>query len=237
MFWLAAALPLFLLPLGNIAWSTPQSGSEAACLSSIKSVEEAAYDLPDGLLRAIALVESGRRVGKARAAVPWPWTINSPSGSFYLDTQDQAVAKVHELRRTGIRNIDVGCMQINLLHHPHAFNSLADAFTPSRNVAYAAKFLRSLKTEAPTLFRAVAHYHSRTERHGLPYAHRVYRAWGRAAPPSSIGERVTTSGPRTYRAGAGSWQVRDAAGSWRRAPSRPNGGTTSGPKTVRAGRG
>ena len=33
----------------------------------------------------------------------------------------------------GVRQVDVGCMQINLQSHPHAFASLEDAFDPGSN--------------------------------------------------------------------------------------------------------
>ena len=40
--------------------------------------------------------------------------------------------------------MDVGCMQVNLYHHAHAFSSLDNAFDPQSNVDYAARFLRSI---------------------------------------------------------------------------------------------
>jgi hypothetical protein len=33
----------------------------------------------------------------------------------------------------GVRSIDIGCMQINLVHHPDAFGSLEAGFDPITN--------------------------------------------------------------------------------------------------------
>ena len=69
---------------------------------------------------------------------PWSWTINWPAGFFYLPTRAAAVAKVTELQGAGHGNSDVGCMQIDLHHHPGAFASLDQTVDPDTNFAYAA---------------------------------------------------------------------------------------------------
>lgn len=163
------------------ALATP---AHEACSGAIAAEERRRPDLPRGLLHAIAMVESSYRPAGRGAAVPWPWTINSPAGSFYLPSRTAAVAKVEELRAAGHRNIDVGCMQVNLMHHPTAFASLHAAFDPTTNVRYAAAFLTDLHDTAPSLFDAVARYHSHTEDLGTAYADRVFALWGR---PSEAG--------------------------------------------------
>ena len=45
-------------------------------------------------------------------------------------TRQQAVAAVQALQARGVRSIDVGCLQVNLMYHPIAFASLDDAFDP-----------------------------------------------------------------------------------------------------------
>lgn len=182
-----------------------------ACVGAIAAVERTA-PVPPGLLHAIALVESGRRVADG-GFVPWPWTINSPAGAFYLASPAEAVAKVEALRSQGIRNIDVGCMQVNLFHHPDAFPSLAAAFDPAQNVAYAARFLAALQGTAPSLFDAVGRYHSHTPARARPYAERVFARWGRAAPPD-MGEETVAGAPQFYRRSGDGWLVRTGDGSW-----------------------
>ena len=68
-------------------------------------------------------------------------------------------------------------MQVNLYHHPDAFDSLEDAFDPTANVAYAARFLKDLRDANRSWSRAVAFYHSATREFSYPYRKRVYRLW------------------------------------------------------------
>ena len=72
-----------------------------------------------------------------RRVHPWPWTINAEGQGLFYDTKAQAVAAVRALQARGVRSIDVGCMQVNLMHHPDAFPTLEQAFDPQTNAAYA----------------------------------------------------------------------------------------------------
>ena len=79
----------------------------------------------------------------------------------------------------GIRNIDVGCMQVNLLHHSTAFKNLEEAFTPKTNVNYAARFFISLKNTYNSWTHAVGYYHSKAAKHYKPYCSLVYNTWNK----------------------------------------------------------
>ena len=202
---------LALLAVGVMGVAAEARAARDACIEAI-AVTERTQSVPPGLLRAIALVESGRRVADG-GFVPWPWTINSPAGAFYLASRAEAVAKVEALRGQGIRNIDVGCMQVNLFHHPDAFPSLAAAFDPAQNVAYAARFLGALQGTAPSLFDAVGRYHSHTPSRARPYAERVFARWGRTAP-LDLDEETVAGAPQFYRRAGDGWLVRTGDGSW-----------------------
>ena len=71
----------------------------------------------------------------------------------------EAVEAVKELQRRGTRNINVGCMQINILYHSDAFDSIESAFEPSINVAYGATILSALHNETGSWFTAVRRNH------------------------------------------------------------------------------
>ncbi len=148
----------------------------ALCRAGMIAAERAAA-LPPQLLTAIGRVESGRRDPVSGVTAPWPWTINAEGqGSFY-DTKAQAIAAVQALQARGVRSIDVGCMQINLLHHPDAFASLDQAFDPAANAAYAARFLVGLHVQTNDWSRAAALYHSATPELGAAYQAKVATAW------------------------------------------------------------
>jgi Transglycosylase SLT domain len=167
------------------AWSfgsaAPRAADADLCARAIAR-SEAASDLPGGLLTAVAASESGRYDRGRRQVAPWPWTVNNAGDGRYFATKEEAVDHVLRLKAAGERNIDVGCMQINLMHHPEAFASLEEAFEPSRNVAYGARFLGALERETASWERAVERYHTADPERGRAYRERVYRRWAQAAP-------------------------------------------------------
>ena len=81
------------------------------------------------------------------------------------------------LQERGVRAIDVGCMQVDLLHHPRAFASLDEAFDPAANVAYAARFLSRLFGQTNSWAQAAAFYHSTTPELAEAYARQVLAVW------------------------------------------------------------
>ena len=73
------------------------------------------------------------------------------------------------LQAQGVRSIDVGCMQVNLMHHPNAFTSLEAKYDPTINALYAARFLNSLYGIGGSWVQAAAAYHSQTPAIGADY--------------------------------------------------------------------
>lgn len=138
---------------------------------------ERIHGIPTHLLAAIASTESGRWNDTLGMVIPWPWTLNADGKGYYFDTKAEAVAKVKELKRRGANNIDVGCMQISLKHHPKAFASIEQAFDPKYNVAYSAKFLRSNYDDLRSWTKATSAYHSRTPKYGSKYLAQVEKKW------------------------------------------------------------
>lgn len=162
------------------AWAEPLVAAVPApgalCRGAIAAAEQTGA-IPSLLMAAIGRVESGRRDPVTGAVAPWPWTINADGqGSFY-DTKAQAIAAVRALQARGVKSIDVGCMQVNLVHHPDAFSSLDQAFDPSANATYAAHFLNELHAQTNDWLRAAGQYHSSTPELGIPYQVKVAAVW------------------------------------------------------------
>jgi hypothetical protein len=164
------------------------------CRGAIAATEPGS-GLPPGLLGAIALVESGQRNPRTGAPEPWPWSYNAAGEGHAPPTKAAAVAEVSALLARGVRSIDVGCMQVNLLHHPRAFTNLEEAFDPAANLRYAAGFLRDLRGRTGDWGQAIAHYHSGEAERGAAYSRRVALArmgavWGRGGgvplPPRMV---------------------------------------------------
>jgi len=146
------------------------------CATEISKIE-AAEQIPSLLLHAISKIESGRTAPEGTARIAWPWTVMAEGRGRYLPTKTAAIAEVKKLRKAGVKSIDVGCMQVNLMYHADAFDSLDDAFDPAQNVAYAAQFLKALKDELHSWIKAVGSYHSRTPAYFSVYRSKVFAAW------------------------------------------------------------
>ena len=161
-------------PATAVPAAAPSDSPWDVCARAIAAAE-AGSGLPPGLLGAIARVETGRRTPDGRVQ-PWPWSFNAAGEGRYAGTRAEAVADVQSRLAAGTRSIDIGCMQINLLHHPDAFPSVDAGFEPATNVAYAVRFLKALHTQTGDWAAATARYHSATPERGLIYHQRVVAA-------------------------------------------------------------
>ncbi len=153
--------------------------------SDLCAAETAAMERRDGiprhLLTAISLAESGRWDGASRANVAWPWTVTAEGRGRYFDSRAEALAEVEILITQGVRNIDVGCMQVNLLYHGGAFDSLEEAFDPRANTAYAATYLKAMYQTTGNWLQAAGYYHSTTPELNVPYMQKVIGLWRQQA--------------------------------------------------------
>jgi hypothetical protein len=167
------------------------SPAATACLPGILAAEHQ-FALPPKLLQTIGIVESGRVDPLTGRVTPWPWTIDVGGNGQMFATKQAAIDAVHALQAQGVVSIDVGCLQINLMHHPHAFASLDEAFDPAANTQYGAHFLSALYHETGNWPLAAAAYHSRAEEQGVPYETRVMAIWplARRFPDATLQART-----------------------------------------------
>lgn len=172
---LAAYQPARAQAMSMVAISTP--GQE--CRAAVAAAERHS-DIPPRLLAAISRVESGKPDPATGQVTPWPWSVNANGQTYVYATKAQAIAAVDTMQAHGIRSIDVGCGQINLMYHPNAFLNLALAFDPVANANYAARFLRQLFDRTRDWKKAAAMYHSATPDLGRPYLQKVLSVWPEA---------------------------------------------------------
>ena len=151
-------------------WAELQAG---LCTAAVQQAETK-YHLPQGLLTSIARAESGRPITSMNDIRAWPWTIDADGNGLFLDSKAAAIAWMAE-QSAHHAAIDVGCMQVDLAYHPHAFASLEQAFDPVANADYAARLLLSLyHGEAGESWDvAVGLYHSHTALLAAAYRDRV----------------------------------------------------------------
>lgn len=177
---LAIACLTLLLPMAAAATQeqTPvKKPSPWTLCAKATNLIERQEGIPRQLLRAISKIESGRFHQKKQVVMAWPWTVMAEGRGRYLPTKSAAIAEVEGLKARGVRNIDVGCMQVNLHYHPDAFADLNQAFDPVANVAYAASFLKALAAQQGSWAKAVAHYHSANPDRYKQYRAKVHKTW------------------------------------------------------------
>ncbi|MFV2002294.1 MAG: transglycosylase SLT domain-containing protein, partial [Paracoccaceae bacterium] len=145
--------------------------------------------VPEAVLRAITLTETGRKSGGSFEA--WPWTVNMEGKGVWSDSEPAARAYAEQNYRRGARSFDVGCFQLNYKWHGQAFASIEEMFDPVANATYAANFLLELYAEKGNWPAAAAAYHSRTPKFADKYRRRFQRIYaqlqtdepGLAGPP------------------------------------------------------
>lgn len=123
------------------------------------------------VLRAISRVETGRNLsGEVQS---WPWAVNSQGKGYWFESEEDAREFIVDALSHGVRNIDVGCFQINYRWHGNGFVSVDDLLDPVNNTRYAESFLRSLIQESGSLRVAVGWFHSRTPELSAVYLQKI----------------------------------------------------------------
>ncbi len=180
--WLFTAVTLALYLSGSAAHaakSLPIAEFRQFCQQAVERAE-ANRNLPRDLLAAISFAESGQWDAEKQEIIAWPWTVTSGGKGHYFPDKQAAIAFIRDLQRQGVRNIDVGCLQVNLHYHPDAFAGLEEALDPQTNALYAAKFLAQLHRDKKSWSEAIRRYHSADPDRGEPYRARVVNFWNKS---------------------------------------------------------
>ncbi len=146
------------------------SSPSAECLHW-GSVSAARNGIPQPLMRAIAIAETGKAEGGK--TVPWPWTVNVAGKGRWFQSRQATLDFLVKQQASGQTNFDVGCFQLNYRWHGGGFSSLDAMLEPSRNAEYAARFLQQLHQEFGSWEAAAKAYHSRTPEYADRYMARL----------------------------------------------------------------
>ncbi|WP_341761832.1 lytic transglycosylase domain-containing protein [Candidatus Tisiphia endosymbiont of Thecophora atra] len=136
-------------------------------LAGLISTVEKEYNIPSGLLKAIAEVESEMKV----------YAVNLGGKAFIAKSKAEASKNILSYLRKGHTNIDIGVMQINWYWHNDNFNSIDEMLTPKNNVEYAGKLLTDLYLRHGDWQKAVRLYHSAKPYHHKQYSRKVLLSW------------------------------------------------------------
>lgn len=124
------------------------------------------------IVYAIAIRESGMRWKDGRVR-PWPWTVNSPLGPGRYASKEQAYAAIQKLKLSGVKNIDVGWMQLNLGQHGRWLENY-DYMDPKTNIMLAAVVLKhAMDASNGNVALAAGRYHSWQRERGQAYSNGI----------------------------------------------------------------
>jgi hypothetical protein len=166
--WPVLALLLsFALPAAPALADHDEAGAQICERAIVAGARD--EGIPEGVLHAISLTETGRAAGGRLR--PWPWAINREGQGYWFRTRDEALAFARASVAAGRTSFDVGCFQINYYWHGRNFASLEAMFDPLTGADYAASFLKSLYLERGDWSAAAGAYHSQQ-----PDRASVYRA-------------------------------------------------------------
>ncbi len=157
------------------------------CLEIIKRAEDH-FNIPKGILWAIAYHESKKKHSYHKGLlIVWPWTVSINGKGYHFSNKKQAVKFTESLVNKGVKNIDIGCMQINLKYHSKAFKSISHAFTPYDNINYGAQFLVQKYKQSGSWKKAIGHYHSTDNNKASNYLKKVYQVHQLVYPNKGLG--------------------------------------------------
>lgn len=156
--------PLLLLAISPQAFASPAGNA-----FEIASKEQI---VPAHLLYAIALAESGRTSnGQFR---PWPWTLNINGTPRFFDNRQAATDALQNALDTGIKNIDIGPMQVNWGYHHQLLGNANSALDPLHNVRVGAFILAREMQAKDGFWQAVGRYHSQRPERQKIYIQQVW---------------------------------------------------------------
>ena len=136
-------------------------------IASLISKAEQENQIQSGLLAAIAKVESNTKA----------YALNINGNTILNESLEEASGVVKKKLASGLKNIDLGVMQLNYRWHGLAFNNITEMLMPENNIKYAASLLKSLRIKHGTWHKAVRYYHSAKPEHHKKYSRKVVAYW------------------------------------------------------------
>jgi soluble lytic murein transglycosylase-like protein len=148
---------LCVAALGGLLLAGAAAAADCAVLA--KQAEHD-YDIPSGLVQAIAQVESGHN----------PWAVAVGNKTMVKNDREHAIRVV---KSRPARGIYVGCMQLSVKHHEAAFDDKLDMLDPVLNVDYGAQLLVELQEATGSWSKAVQRYQGGSPQQQQRYACKI----------------------------------------------------------------
>jgi hypothetical protein len=178
--------------LTSFFYSFPSLAGDKNVCEEIAHEVEISNKLPKNILASISLVESGRK-DEAGLVKPWPWSLNHAGKSVFFASKAETLQYLKKNITPNFKNIDVGCMQVNVRWHRENFDTLDSMIDPRKNIEYAALFLSTLKSDHGSWEQAIKHYHSSTPKLNVKYYAKVKQVWKKKTDSNSLIQKAMLS--------------------------------------------
>lgn len=134
--------------------------------------------VPEALLYAIALTESGTRLASSGRCRPWPWTLNIAGEGHWYPSRAAAWRGLTEALAQGERSIDIGLMQVNWRYHQERLGTAWEALDPYHNLRVGARILRACYATRDDWWDSAGCYHAPADQdRATRYRARVNAHW------------------------------------------------------------
>jgi hypothetical protein len=136
--------------------------------------------IPNTLLYAIALTESGQQLKPADVYRPWPWTLNIAGRGYFFDSRLAAWQALTVSLQAGQQSVDIGLMQVNWRYHQDRLGSPWQALEPYHNLRVGAEILQDCYENKHDWWTSVGCYHApKNHQRADQYRRRVVSRWQR----------------------------------------------------------
>lgn len=159
----------------TVVWCTPTVPNGYRVIA-------AEYGIPNTLLYAVALAESGVGINHKGTRRPWPWTLNVAGRGHVYPSRKAAWSALKTYIARGERSIDIGLMQVNWRYHEDKLGDTWRALNPYFNLRVGAGILRQCFEQRGDWWKSVGCYHAPSNPvRARRYRSRVVGHWQRLA--------------------------------------------------------
>jgi soluble lytic murein transglycosylase-like protein len=135
-------------------------------IRSIIATAERKHGIPEGLLMAIATIESKIR----------PYAVNISTKTYFCKSKEEAKRIINDAISSGRKNVSIGCLQLLYRAHNASFSGSIDSMLdPEKNIMYGAAYIKKLYKMYGSWEIAIKKYHSSIVDKAEMYYGRVMR--------------------------------------------------------------
>lgn len=133
------------------------------------------HNIDPWLLYAITLEESGEYDAGSGLLRPWPYQLHYQGKTTKYPSKKAAIEQIRKWEKEGVRNYDIGPLQINRRWHGHRVPELADLLTVEQSLDLAAYLIaETIQLSGEDEELGIGRYRSWKENEARAYAQKIH---------------------------------------------------------------